>query len=438
MKVTKKKIDDLQFQLSIAVAADDYAANEKKKLADRRRTAEFKGFRKGMVPMSLIQRVYGDQALVEAVNEVVSHALSEYITKNKLNLLGEPLTSEKQEEIEWKSGNDFTFKFDLATAPEVNLEPGKEDKVTYYKIEVTEKARKEMKENMLRQMGSLQEGKKAGEDDYLVCDMTNGTVSVEGTYVSVRNVAEEGRALFKGKKAGDKFDVDVNLAFTNETDRAAMLKIKKDQLKDLDPLFHVTVVNVKTFVSAEANQETFDKLFGPDKVHNDEEFTAAVEERLVENYKQEADYRFGKDLKKYLVEKAAVTLPEDFLKRWLVYINEGKFTAEQIEAEFPSFIEDFKWQTVRSSLMEKYGLKVEEKDLQEAAEAFAAYQYAMYGMGGVPQEMIREAAQRVLADERQRRQIEENVEDQKVITAVREVVTLANKKITVEKFRELK
>ncbi len=158
----------------------------------------------------------------------------------------------------------------------------------------------------------------------------------------------------------------------------------------------------------------------------------------MENYKQEADYRFGKDLKKYLVEKAAVTLPEDFLKRWLVYINEGKFTAEQIEAEFPSFIEDFKWQTVRSSLMEKYGLKVEEKDLQEAAEAFAAYQYAMYGMGGVPQEMIREAAQRVLADERQRRQIEENVEDQKVITAVREVVTLANKKISVEKFRELK
>ena len=109
----------------------------------------------------------------------------------------------------------------------MKLEPGKEDKVTYYKIEVTEKAKKEMKENMLRQMGSLQEGKKAGEDDYLVCDMTNGTVSVEGTYVSVRNVAEEGRALFKGKKAGDKFDVDVNLAFTNETDRAAMLKIKK-------------------------------------------------------------------------------------------------------------------------------------------------------------------------------------------------------------------
>ena len=200
----------------------------------------------------------------------------------------------------------------------------------------------------------------------------------------------------------------------------------------------MTVVNVKTFVAAEANQETFDKLFGPDKVHNDEEFTAAVEERLVENYKQEADYRFGKDLKNYLVEKAAVVLPEEFLKRWLVYINEGKFTAEQIDAEFPAFIEDFKWQTVRSSLMEKYGLKVEQKDLQEAAEAFAAYQYAMYGMGGVPQEMIREAAQRVLADERQSRQIEENVEDQKVITAVREVVTLANKKITVEKFRELK
>ena len=387
--------------------------------------------------MSLIQRVYGDQALVEAVNEVVSHALSEYITKNKLNLLGEPLTSEKQEEIEWKSGNDFTFKFDLATAPEVKLEPGKEDKVTYYKIDVTEKAKKEMKENMLRQMGSLQEGKKAGEDDYLVCDMTNGTVSVEGTYVSVRNVAEEGRALFKGKKAGDKFDVDVNLAFTNETDRAAMLKVDKAQLASLNPVFTFTVVNVKTFVAAEENQETYDKIFGEGNVTTPEQFEEKVTERIKASHEQDANYRFGADVRKYFVEKAALTLPEAFLKRWLVYANEGKFTAEQVEKEFPAFIEDFKWQLVRGYIMQKFGLKVSHEDILAAAKSFVAYQYAMYGMAGVPQNLIDSSAENMLQDQNQYRRLEEQCEDNIAIAKVREEVTLTTKKISMEKFQEL-
>ena len=438
MKVTKKKIDDLQFQLSIAVAADDYAANEKKKLADRRRTAEFKGFRKGMVPMSLIQRVYGDQALVEAVNEVVSHALSEYITKNKLNLLGEPLTSEKQEEIEWKSGNDFTFKFDMAQTPEINFEVGEGDKIPYYEINVTEEAKKAMKNQMLQQYGSLQEGKAAGENDYIIADIANDSHSVEGVYVSIANVAEIARPLFVGKKAGEKITVNVNEAFENETDRASMLKVDKAKLADLDPMFTFTVVNVKTFKAAENNQETWNQMFGEGAVTSEEQFMEKVVERIKANHTQEANYRFGSDVRKYFVEKANIELPEEFLKRWLVYANDGKYTREDVEKEFPAFVEDFKWQLTRGYLMEKLGLKVEAKDIQEAAESYVAYQYAMYGMGNVPADMIKSSAKNVLEDENQRRRLEEQVEDNKTISAIREKVFLQTKKISEDKFRALK
>ena len=398
MKLEKNQIDALNLQVTLNVAKEDYEAAEKKLLNERRRTADFKGFRKGMAPMSLIQRVYGEQALVESVNKVLSSGLNDFIKDNNLRIVGEPLASEDQPEIEWKSGNDFTFKFDIATTPEVSFEISKEDKVPYYVINITEEAKKEMKENMLKQAGSLQDGEKAKEEDFVIADMSNGEKSVEGTYISVRNVSGEARKLFIGAKPGDEFDVNVNEAFADETDRASMLKVKKEELEGLNPVFHVKIVNVKTFVAAEESQEVFDKLFGEGKVHNSEEFDKAVSDKLADNYKQEADYRLSKDLRDYFIKKADIALPEAFLKRWLLQTNEGKFSMEEIEKEFDAFLADFRWQMTRSFIMDKYGLKIEEKDMQEAAEAYVAYQYAMYGMGNVPQDMISNSAKQVLTD----------------------------------------
>ena len=438
MNIVNTKIDDLNYQLTLEIAAEDYAAAEKKKLNEIRRKAEFKGFRKGMVPMSLIQKVYGSQALGEAINDIINEKLYGFIREQDLRVIGEPLPSEDQPENEWKSGADFTFKFDIAQTKELTFDLGKEDKVPYYAINVTEVAKKEMKENMLRQVGSLQDAAAAGEEDFVIADLDNGEKKVEGAYIAVRNVEGDAHKLFVGAKPGDQFDVDINAAFSNETDRAAMIKVKKEELASVAPVFHATVKSVRTFVDAEENQETYDKLFGEDQVHDAGEFDKAVADRLAANYRQEADYRLSKDLRDYLVNKADIQLPDAFLKRWLLRINEGKFTAEQIEAEYPAFSADFRCQIVRDYLMGKYGITIEEKDLHEAAEAFVAYQYAMYGMGNVPHELIHESAQNILKDQNQVRRITENVEEQKVIAAVREVVTLQSKKISVEKFRELK
>ncbi len=438
MNIEKKQIDDLNIELTMTIAKDDYAAAEKKKLNAHQRTAEFKGFRKGMVPMALIQHVYGEQALVDAVNDIISEQLNSFIKDNQLRVLGEPLSSKDQPEIEWKDGNDFTFKFDIATSPEVILDLTKEDKIPYYEIEATAQGKDEMKTNILRQYGSIQEGEAVKEDDYVVVDLEQEGKKVEGTYVTVRNLAPDFKTKFIGAKADAKFDIDVNKVFLDENDRAAVLKVKKEELAAINPDFTMTIVNVKTFVPAEMNQETFDKAFGKDKVKSEEEFDKEVAARLEANYKQESDYRFSKDAKDYLVKKAAIVLPEDFLKRWLFNVNKGKFTMEDIEKEFPQFLEDFRWQMVREALMTKYNLKVEDKDMHEAAEGYVSYQYAMYGMANVPEEQLHTAAHQVLADEKQARQIEEQVEGQKVIAAVREVVSLAKKKISVEKFRELK
>ena len=434
MKIEQNRIDDLNLELSLTVTKEDYADNKKKRLNEYRRKAEFKGFRKGMVPMSLVEKMYGQNALVDSVNDIIAESLNNFIKENNLKVLGEPLPSEDTPHNEWTDGNDFNFKFDLAQNPEVSFELSASDEIPYYTINVTEAAKKDMKETILKQYGSLEEGKKAKADDFIIVDFEQGDLKVEGTYVALRSIAEVAKATFVGVKAGDVLDVNVNEAFENETDRAAMLKVSKDELAGLDPVFKMTVKNVKTFVNAPLTEETFEKAFG---VKTEAEFDAKIEERIRAEYAQEADFRFSKDARNFLVEKADLTIAEKFLKRWVYVVNDGKFTMEDIEKEWDLFIADYKWQMVRSYLMEKYNVKIEEADLLASAKGFAAYQFAMYGMNNVPEEQLEAFAKNILSQEEQGRRILDQVENEKTVAAVREVVTLKKKKISVEKFREL-
>ena len=434
MKIEQNRIDDLNLELTLSVAKEDYAENKKKKLNGYRKNAEIKGFRKGMVPMSLVEKMYGQQALVDAVNDAISEGLNNFIHENNIKVLGEPLPAEEQASHEWVDGNEFTFKFDIASNPEVSFELSKDDEITYYTITVTEAAKQEMKDNLLRQYGALEEGEAAKEDDFIIVDFEQGETKVEGTYVALRNVAEPARNSFVGVKPGDVLDVNVNEAFVNETDRASMLKVNKDELANLDPMFKMTVKNVKTFVSAPLTEETFEKIFG---VKTEAEFDAKVEERIRAEYAQEADFRFSKDAKAYLVEKADLTLAEKFLKRWVYVVNDGKFTMEDIEKEWDLFIADYKWQMVRDFIMRKYEVVVNEEDVLASAKGFAAYQFAMYGMNNVPEEQLEAFAKNILSQEEQSRRIFDQVENEKTIAAVREIVSLKKKKISVEKFREL-
>ena len=330
MKLEKKQIDDLNIELTLHIEQGDYAEIERKKLAQRRKTADFKGFRKGMVPESLVRRVYGDQILAEAVNEVISKGLQDFIEENKLNVLGEPLGSEKQPEVEWKSGNDFTFVFDIATYPEFEVSAGKEDAVNKYSITASAKEKASMLDNM--------------------------------------------KKYYEEKKEE---------------------KSKEDMEKE-------------------------------------------IEDRLNSEFNQQAEWRLTKDIRDHFVEKAKFALPEAFMKRWLFEANGGKVSKEDIEKDFDGFLTDFRWQLVRGAFMRKYGFKVEQKDIQDAARAFVQYQYAMYGLPNVPEDMLKEAVQNMMGDRKQIDRLVEQVEDNKVLGKLKEEITIKPKKITSEKFRELK
>ena len=438
MNIEKNQIDDLNVQLTLNIAAEDYAPIKKKKLNERRRTAEFKGFRKGNVPASLIERVYGEQCLVDAVNDLISEQIGKYVEESGLDFIGEPLTSEDQPEIDWTDGNDFVFKFDFGVAPKIDFELSSDDKVVNYTIKSTAVAKEEMKRNMLMQYGELQEVEKPTEESYLYVDLENDDKTVENGYISMRDVTEAMKPALMGVKAGDKLELNINEVLEREGDRATLLKVKKEDLESINPVFNATVVNIKNFEAAQPTPETFDRIFGEGNVKTEEDFEKEVANRLAENYRQESDYRLNKDIKDYLVKKAGIKLPEDFLKRWLYSINKDKFTMEDIEKEFDSFLVDYKWQLVNEFLMKKFDVKIDRNDLAEAAWNYVAYQYAMYGMANVPSNFIEEAAQKMLEDPKQVQNLSEQVAEQKVIATVKDVISFDKKSISLEKFRELK
>ncbi len=437
MEIKSNKIDELNIALSIEIKEDDYAEDLKKKLSAYRRKADIKGFRKGMAPAALIQKLYGVQARSEAVNDMLAKSLQDYISDNKLNIIGEPLPSEDKKSIDWENDKDFEFDFDIALSPEINLEVSKEDSVAYYNVSVDEKAKESMRASLLGQYGSLEDAESIEDDYFFTADFVQGDYKVEDTYVAVRSMTEAGKKGIAGKKIGDVVDVDVNAWFENETDRASMLKLSKEELAGMQPVFQMTVKTIKHFVPAKADQDTFDRIYGKDVVKSEEEFDAKIEERLREEYDRERDYRFMLDVKEYLLAKAAISLPESFMKRWIYYANDGKFTMEDIEKEFDLFLKDYRWQMLRGYFMKKFDVKVSREDLLATAREFAVYQFAMYGINNAPKEQLDKFAENMLSQEREASRIYDKTEDDKCIAAIKEHITLKSEDITIEKLREL-
>ena len=436
MKIEQVKVDDLTLQLNLNIEKADVADKVKKALNDYRRKAELKGFRKGMAPMSLIQKMHGTQALVESVNDMISESLHNYIVENKLNILGEPLPNdEKQQAIDWENAESYDFVFDIALAPELNFTLSNEDKIVSYEVEVSDESRKSYKSNLLKQYGKLENTDEIHEEDFIIADLEQEGMKIEGTYITLRTIEDKG--LFLGKKAGESFEIDVNKTFTNETDRAAMLKVKKEELADLNPMFTVTIKEIKTFVEAEQNQDLYDRLFGEGEVKSEAEFDAKVEERIKQEYQNESAYRFMLDAREYLLNKTNIQLPEEFLKRWLYVINDGKFTMEEIEKDFQLFLKDFRWQYIRQYIMKEQKMEVKREDVMAVAKKIAAMQFAMYGLNNVPEEQLETYANSLISNEKEGRRIYEKTEEDMVLNYVKSVVTLENKSISIDDLQKL-
>jgi trigger factor len=448
MNITRENIDELNVVLKLELGKADYEERLTKVLKDYRKKAQVPGFRPGNVPFGLINKMYRKPALVDEINKLVSDSLSNYLVEEKLNILGEPLPhSGENKTIDWDNDSEFEFKFDLGMAPEFDVKLSAKDKFIYYNIKIDDELIDKYIDGYAQRFGQYVHVEDIQEKDMLTVSIAqldeNGEILETGIKNDEARVAVEiikdkkiKDSVLKAKK-GDVLSFDLRKAYPNDTEIAGILKIKTEEAKEISGNFQLTINEIQRFDKAEVNQELIDKVYGEGNVKSVEEFRSKIAEEASLNLKRDSDYKFRLDAREELVKKFKNNLPTEFLKRWLVAINEGKFTMEEIEKDFDHFMEDLKWQLIKDKIAKDNSLKVTEEDIREAARENARLQFSYYGMSNVPDEHLDTFAARTLENKEQTRKLAEGKLEDAIIEFVKQNVKIEEKEITTEKFNKL-
>jgi trigger factor len=447
MNITRENIDDLNTVLKIRIEKPDYEDKVEKVLKDYRKKASIKGFRPGMVPIGLIKKMYGRAVQIDEINKVVTDNIQKYITDEKIEILGDPLPKDdEQETIDFDLQEDFTFSFEIGLAPVVELNLSKKNKVSEYEIIIDEKMKNDYLENYTRRFGELQKVDITGEKDVIKGKIEaidpEGNILPEGpsseeTSLGIDIVKDKKiKKLFIGKSQNDTIDFDLRKAYPNNTEIAGILHKKKEEVENLEGTFRFTINEISRFFPAELGQELFDKVYGEGVVKSEEEFLKKIEEEITLNLKKESEYKLMMDVKKLALEKTDIHLPEEFLKRWLLKVNE-KTTKEQIETEFDSFRKDLKWQLIRNKVARDNEVKITEEELLNEARNVTRYQFQQYGLYYATDEQITNYAKETLKREDDAKRIADKILEDKVALIMKDLVKLETKSVTVEEFNKL-
>ena len=447
MNIVRKDLDSTNAIITLSIAKADYAEKVDKTLRDYRKKANIPGFRPGNVPLGLVQKMYGKSVLAEEINTLVSDGLYNYIKDNEIDTLGDPLPNEtEQKEIDFNTQEDFEFVFDIAIAPEFEVELTKKDKVKYYNIEISDEMIDNQVKSYTGRYGKYVQEEVAEPKDMLkgeLLELKDGKVNEEGvkaedavlTYSYMKDDAQ--KALFENAKKGDVIVFNPKKAFENETEISSLLKISKDEAKNIDADFQYTIQSITRYTESEINQELFDKVYGEGVVTSEEAFRAKIKENIQESLVSDSDYKFGIDARDVLVEKYAdLQFPDAFLKRWLMMKNEN-LTEEQLEKDYPLMIADLKWQLIRGKIGKANDIKIENSDIEEQAKKIAKAQFAQYGMVGLDDSIIENYTKDMMKNEETARNIINKVIEDKTFAIIKDAVKLDEKKISIEDFNKL-
>lgn len=449
MNVSMQKTSEVSGRLTVEITAADYEAKVKEDLKKIGKTHTIPGFRKGHVSIADLQRRFGKQVTSDVINETVYKAVIDYINDNKLEVLGHPVPVEVIE-LDLKNKSDFTFEYDLALAPALNIELSKEITIPYYPIEVSDEMVKEQDEAFRKRFGKQEPGETT-EPDCLVkgslmelnADGTikegEGAIQVVSTIVGPKFfTSDEERAKFADKKVGDKIVFNPwNTCNGNPTELSSMLQIDKEKAAEVKADFELTVSEIIVLRPAEHNDEFYTNVFGADKIHSEEEYTEEVKRMIAGQLSGNSEMVFRGDVRKALMERyGEMQLPEEILKRWLMN-REANFTAENIDEEFAKMIPDLKWQLITDKIAEQGNLEVTDDDMLEYARGMAAQQLAQYGMTNMDMETITGFAKNILADKQWAPRIHEQVAATKLFDYIKSQVSLDEHPMSLDAFREM-
>ena len=449
MNIQFECADKVNGLMTITIEQADYQEQVDKKLKDYRKKAQVPGFRPGMVPMGLIKRQYGMAVKVDEVNRILSDKLFEYVRQNNIQMLGEPLPNEERQQPQDLQGDGpFVFVFDIAVAPEFTAELTDKDKIDYYDIKVDDKIIDEQVQMFQSQTGEFVEVQEWSGNDTLKGDLRQldadgntleGGLEVEGGMVMPSYVkGEDEKKKFEGAKPGDIIVFNPKKAYPdNDAEVAALLKVDKDQVKDLESDFSFQITEIRHFQPHAVDQDLFDRIFGEGNVTDEASFRQKIADGIKPQFVGNSDFKFLQDVRKYMEEKVGeLQFPEAILKRVMLQNNKDK-GAEFVEQNFEGSIKELKWHLIKEQLVNACQVKVEDADLKQVAKGAVRQQFAQYGMNNVPDDVLENYAEEQL---KKRENIEGYVEraiDVKLMQALKQVVKLNVKEVTFDEFNKM-
>lgn len=442
MNISLNKAGDLEGRLTVVVSPADYAEKVEAKLKDYRKKASIKGFRPGMVPAALVKKLYGQSALVDEINHMLGHEVSDYIKENKLNLVGEPLPAvEEADAIDWEKDTEFTFHYDLGFHGDFTVDLAKIKSINSYEIKADKKEIEETIENLKKQFGDQTHPDAVEDRDLVFGTFTQGEW-VEKSAIPMHAINDKSKKVFIGAKKDDTLKFAIDKVFVDAKALALATGKKEDEVADLKGEVSFVVEDITRQVPSELNVAFFDKVLGAGKATDEKSFREQVETIVTENYKREADYLLRIDAEKAILEQVKIALPEAFLRTWLIRINEGKFTAEQIDQDFDNVKKDMRWNLIKNEIAEKFDVKVEYAEVVEKAKEMVRGQFGGYLSSNEPgiEEMIEKIAMGYLSDKSKSDNFM-NLYNQafadKVSTAIVENIPHKVTKIEVDKFKAI-
>lgn len=447
MKVSFDCPDKINGLLTVTIEEDDFKNDVEKELKNYRKRANVPGFRPGMVPMGLIRRQYGNAVKMDVVNNKLSEEVNKYIQDNKINMLGMPLGSEKQTPVDLEKDAPYTFMFDIAVAPEFDIELSDKDAIDYYDITVDDKLVDQQVDGFASRFGAYQKAEEYKEGDVLKGDLREldaegntkeGGVEVEGATVMPQYLKDDDqKKLFEGAKAGDIITFNPYKAYAGGAEVATLLKVDREKKDDYQGDFSYQITEVQHFEKHAVDQELFDQVFGKDEVKDEKSFREKIAEGVKQQLATDEDFRFLQDLRKYAEEKVGqLTYPDALLKRVLKENNKDK-DDEFINKNYEASLKDLTWSLIKNKLAEKAEVKVNDDDVKNVAREIARAQFAQYGMQNVGEEYVNNYAEELLKQRDTVNQFAERAVDEKLVAAIKPVVKLNHKEISLEDFNKM-
>jgi trigger factor len=443
LNITLNKQNSTEGSLNIVLTETDYLPKVEEKVKDYSRKASIKGFRQGKVPAGVIKKMFGKSILVEEVNHLISHSISDYIKNNKLKVLGDPIPNEeKARTIDWDNQKDFEFEFQIGMVEDFKVDLSTKVKVISHPIEIDQKVIDETLTDIKRRYGKVSYPEVSEAQDNLFGEISvKGSDEKKGSYISIEKIEKKEQKKFIGLKKEEVVEFEVEKALADEAERARALNLSEEEAKQAKGTYVFTVTSVSRVETAELNQELFDKVFGSEVVKTEEEFLSKIRETITENYKRETEHLLDHEIQHYFVDNTKISMPENFLKTWLKNTSAGKVTDEVLEKEFSQYKESLKWDLIKNQITEEKSITVEGDEVREKAKKQIIEQFGGESIAAQLGSKLDDIANNFLSGQDGKGEnfmrIYNQLRHEKIMKVVKEAITINEKKVSLDEFKKI-